>query len=104
MEKASPTRIYPVDTSNILFICGGVFSGIDEVIKHRTDKSGIGFEADKDIGLSCLDCGNFRARGFSKIWFDTEFVGRFQLSPLHELDEEALVRILQEPKNALLII
>ncbi len=93
-----------IDTSNILFICGGAFSGIDEVIKHRTDKSGIGFGAAvKDTQASVASIvETLEPEDLVKFGLIPEFVGRLPvISTLHELDEEALVRILQEPKNAL---
>ena len=93
-----------VDTSKILFICGGAFSGIDEVIKHRTDKSGIGFGAAvKDTQASVASIvETLEPEDLVKFGLIPEFVGRLPvISTLHELDEEALVRILQEPKNAL---
>ena len=93
-----------IDTSNILFICGGAFSGIDEVIKHRTDKPGIGFGAAvKDTQTSVASIvETLEPEDLVKFGLIPEFVGRLPvISTLHELDEEALVRILQEPKNAL---
>ena len=93
-----------IDTSNILFICGGAFSGIDEVIKHRTDKSGIGFGASvKDTQASVSSIvETLEPEDLVKFGLIPEFVGRLPvISTLHELDEQALVRILQEPKNAL---
>ena len=93
-----------IDTSNILFICGGAFSGIDEVIKHRTDNSGIGFGAAvKDTTKSVSSVvDTLEPEDLVKFGLIPEFVGRLPvISTLHELDEDALVRILQEPKNAL---
>ncbi len=103
-RKHPQQEFIQIDTSNILFICGGAFSGIDEVIKHRTDKSGIGFGAavkDTQSSLaSILD--TLEPEDLVKFGLIPEFVGRLPvISTLHELDEDALVRILQEPKNAL---
>jgi len=103
-RKHPQQEFIQIDTSNILFICGGAFSGIDEVIKHRTDNSGIGFGAavkdTKATAASIIE--TLEPEDLVKFGLIPEFVGRLPvISTLHELDEEALVRILQEPKNAL---
>ncbi len=103
-RKHPQQEFIQIDTSNILFICGGAFSGIDEVIKHRTDKSGIGFGATvKDTTSSLASIvDTLEPEDLVKFGLIPEFVGRLPvISTLHELDEDALVRILQEPKNAL---
>ena len=103
-RKHPQQEFIQIDTSNILFICGGAFSGIDEVIKHRTDKSGIGFGAAvKDTQASVASIVEaLEPEDLVKFGLIPEFVGRLPvISTLHELDEDALVRILQEPKNAL---
>ena len=103
-RKHPQQEFIQIDTSNILFICGGAFSGIDEVIKHRTDKSGIGFGATvKDTQSSLASIvDTLEPEDLVKFGLIPEFVGRLPvISTLHELDEDALVRILQEPKNAL---
>src|SRR6056300_1510436 len=103
-RKHPQQEFIQIDTSNLLFICGGAFSGIDEVIKHRTDKSGIGFGASvKDTQASVASIvETLEPEDLVKYGLIPEFVGRLPvISTLHELDEEALVRILQEPKNAL---
>ena len=103
-RKHPQQEFIQIDTSNILFICGGAFSGIDEVIKHRTDKSGIGFGASvKDTQSSLASIvDTLEPEDLVKFGLIPEFVGRLPvISTLHELDEDALVRILQEPKNAL---
>ena len=103
-RKHPQQEFIQIDTSNILFICGGAFSGIDEVIKHRTDKTGIGFGASvKDTQSSLASIvDNLEPEDLVKFGLIPEFVGRLPvISTLHELDEGALVRILQEPKNAL---
>ena len=103
-RKHPQQEFIQIDTSNILFICGGAFSGIDEVVKHRTDKSGIGFSAaikDTDASVQNL-VDQLEPEDLVKYGLIPEFVGRLPvISTLHELDEESLVRILQEPKNAL---
>jgi len=103
-RKHPQQEFIQIDTSNILFICGGAFSGIDEVIKHRTDNSGIGFGAAvKDTQTSVASIiETLEPEDLVKFGLIPEFVGRLPvISTLHELDEDALVRILQEPKNAL---
>jgi len=105
-RKHPQQEFIQVDTSNILFICGGAFSGLDRVIRDRTDKTGIGFSAevnaanDKEVVKMNID--NVEPEDLVKFGLIPEFVGRLPvISTLHELDEDALVRILQEPKNAL---
>ncbi len=104
-RKHPQQEFIQIDTSNILFICGGAFSGIDEVVKQRTDKSGIGFSAaikDTDASVQNL-VDQLEPEDLVKYGLIPEFVGRLPvISTLHELDEESLVRILQEPKNALI--
>ena len=103
-RKHTQQEFIQIDTSNILFICGGAFSGIDEVIKHRTDNSGIGFGAAvKDTKATIATIvETLEPEDLVKFGLIPEFVGRLPvISTLHELDEDALVRILQEPKNAL---
>jgi ATP-dependent Clp protease ATP-binding subunit ClpX len=103
-RKHPQQEFIQIDTSNILFICGGAFAGIDEIIKRRTDKSGIGFGADvKDTKSSKSDIvDKLEPEDLIKFGLIPEFVGRLPvISNLHELDEAALVKILKEPKNAL---
>jgi ATP-dependent Clp protease ATP-binding subunit ClpX len=96
-----------VDTTNILFICGGAFDGLDKIIRARSDKGGIGFGAEvkskdnrKDIGLVLRDV---EPEDLIKYGLIPEFVGRLPVvATLDELDEGALIQILTEPKNALL--
>jgi ATP-dependent Clp protease ATP-binding subunit ClpX len=95
-----------IDTSNILFICGGAFSGLDKVIDLRTNNVGIGFSADVDSKSNSKplnkNIDNLEPEDLVKYGLIPEFVGRLPvISNLHELDEDALVRILKEPKNAL---
>ena len=95
-----------VDTTNILFIVGGAFSGMEKVIQNRTEKTGIGFSAEikakddnKDFGDVVKD---IEAEDLVKYGLIPEFVGRLPVvATLEELDEDALIRILTEPKNAL---
>ena len=94
-----------VDTTNILFICGGAFDGMDKVIRDRSERSGIGFGAQvkgaSDRSLSEL-FQDIEPDDLIKFGLIPELVGRLPvLAPLDELDEATLVRILTEPKNAL---
>ena len=106
-RKHPQQEFIQIDTSNILFICGGAFSGLDKVIRQRTEKTGIGFGAevsqnDNNVLAIHGEIDNIEPEDLVKYGLIPEFVGRLPvISTLHELDEEALVRILQEPKNAL---
>ncbi len=96
-----------VDTTNILFICGGAFDGLDKVIIERSSKSGIGFSADVRDKKSGKHMGDvFRdaqPEDLIKFGLIPEFVGRLPVvAILDELEEDALVQILTEPRNALL--
>ena len=95
-----------IDTSNILFICGGAFSGLEHIINSRLKGSSIGFNAtlsnysDKKIGESLINLQNEDLLKFGMI---PEFIGRLPVcTTLHELDEKMLVRIMKEPKNAII--
>ena len=95
-----------VDTTNILFICGGAFDGMDKVIRDRSERSGIGFGAQvkgaSDRSLSEL-FQDIEPDDLIKFGLIPELVGRLPvLATLDELDEATLVRILTEPKNALI--
>ena len=107
-RKHPQQEFIQIDTSNILFICGGAFSGLDKVIRNRTEKTGIGFgaevaQSDNNNVLSIHgEIDNIEPEDLVKYGLIPEFVGRLPvISTLHELDQDALVRILQEPKNAL---
>ena len=105
-RKHPQQEFIQIDTSNILFICGGAFSGLDKVIDQRTNKAGIGFSADVDAKSNVKplnkNIDDLEPEDLVKYGLIPEFVGRLPvISNLHELDEEALVRILKEPKNAL---
>ena len=105
-RKHPQQEFLQVDTSNILFICGGAFSGLESVIQQRCEETGIGFganvtsiklenETDKLIG-------QVRPEDLIKFGLIPEFVGRLPvITTLEQLDEEALVTILTEPKNSL---
>ncbi len=95
-----------VDTGNILFICGGAFAGLDKVIQERSERSSIGFSAtvkSQDDSKSTGDIiREVETEDLVKFGLIPEFVGRLPVvATLTELDEEALVQILTEPKNAL---
>ena len=105
-RKHPQQEFIQIDTSNILFICGGAFSGLDKVIEQRTNKTGIGFSAEVDSKSKVTNLNknidDLEPEDLVKYGLIPEFVGRLPVvSSLHELDENALVRILKEPKNAL---
>jgi len=106
-RKHPQQEFLQVDTSNILFICGGAFSGLEKVILNRSKKSGIGFvaevksqeEASRNVSKVLQDV---EPEDLIKYGLIPEFVGRLPVvATLEELDEDALVQILTEPKNAL---
>jgi len=105
-RKHPNTEFLQVDTTNILFICGGAFDGLEKVILNRSEKVGIGFSAnlakrkdDKDIGTVLH---GVEPEDLIKFGLIPEFVGRLPVvATLEGLDEAALIQILSEPKNAL---
>jgi len=104
-RKHPQQEFIQIDTSNILFICGGAFVGLDKIISQRLDKKTIGFVAEI-AGKKEHDVGeiikNVQPEDLIKFGMIPEFVGRMPvISTLHELDENALIAILTEPKNAL---
>ena len=95
-----------VDTTNILFICGGAFAGLEKVIRQRTEKGGIGFGAavsSKEDNVNITELlASVEPEDLIKFGLIPELIGRLPvLTTLTELDEDALIRILTEPKNAL---
>jgi len=105
-RKHPQQEFIQIDTSNILFICGGAFSGLNKVIEQRTNNVGIGFGANVnknfDVTTKNKNIEDLEPEDLVKYGLIPEFVGRLPvISTLQELDEEALVRILKEPKNAL---
>ena len=95
-----------VDTTNILFICGGAFAGLEKVIRQRTEKGGIGFGAtvsSKDDNINITELfQTVEPEDLIKFGLIPELIGRLPvIATLSELDEAALVNILTEPKNAL---
>jgi len=105
-RKHPNTEFLQVDTTNILFICGGAFDGLEKVIRSRSEKAGIGFGANlskrddkKGVGVVLRDV---EPEDLIKFGLIPEFVGRLPVvATLEELDEAALIQILTEPKNAL---
>ena len=95
-----------IDTSNILFICGGAFDGLEKIIEARIGKKSLGFGADLGINMKEVNIGElFRQalpQDFVKFGMIPEFIGRVPVSvSLDQLDEDAMVRILTEPKSAI---
>lgn len=105
-RKHPQQEFLQVDTTNILFICGGAFSGLDKVILDRSDQSGIGFSAEvsgeeelKNIGQTLR---KVEPEDLIRYGLIPEFVGRLPIvATLEELDSDALVKILTQPKNSL---
>ncbi len=105
-RKHPQQEFLQVDTSNILFICGGAFAGLDKVIRNRSEKGGIGFGAEvkskdetRNFGETLSD---LQPEDLVLYGLIPEFVGRLPIiATLEELDAEALIRILTEPRNAL---
>lgn len=106
-RKHPQQEFVQVDTSNILFICGGAFSGLDKIIKHRCEETGIGFGANvsslKQSKKTDELIAQTQPEDLVKYGLIPEFVGRLPVtSTLNELDEESLIKILTLPKNALI--
>ena len=105
-RKHPQQEFLQVDTSNILFICGGAFSGLDKIILDRSDKSGIGFSAEVKGEESRGQIGEtlrqVEPEDLIRYGLIPEFVGRLPVvATIDELDADALVRILTEPRNSL---
>ncbi len=105
-RKHPQQEFLQVDTSNILFICGGAFAGLDKIIRDRSEKSGIGFSAsikgkDEAKNISQL-LHELEPEDLIRYGLIPEFVGRLPVvATLEELDHAALIQILTEPKNSL---
>ena len=104
-RKHPQQELIQIDTSNILFICGGAFDGLDKIIESRTDKSAIGFDApvsskkNRDVGKLLAQV---QPHDLLKFGIIPELVGRLPvITSLESLKKEDLIRILTEPKNAL---
>ena len=107
-RKHPQQELLQIDTSNILFICGGAFVGLEDIIKQRVGEKKLGFGGDinKNAALVSKNAGVFihevQSEDLLKFGLIPEFVGRLPVvATLSELDEEALIKILTEPKNAI---
>ena len=105
-RKHPQQELIPIDTTNILFICGGAFDGLEKIIESRMDTSSIGFNSEVK-GKSEINVGATFKRAlpqdFVKFGLIPEFIGRVPITvSLDSLDEDALIRILREPKNSLI--
>jgi len=106
-RKHPQQEFLQVDTSNVLFIVGGAFAGLEKVIRDRSEKGGIGFSAEVRTKEDKRNVGeilsNVEPEDLIRFGLIPEFVGRLPVvATLEELDEEALVKILTEPRNALI--
>ena len=105
-RKHPHQELIQIDTSNILFICGGAFDGLEKIIETRLDRKSIGFNTEV-ASKNSMEIGELlqqvTPQDLVKFGLIPEFIGRVPISvALEGLDEEALVRILKEPKNALI--
>ncbi|RLA07344.1 MAG: ATP-dependent Clp protease ATP-binding subunit ClpX [Gammaproteobacteria bacterium] len=105
-RKHPQQEFLQVDTSGILFICGGAFDGLEKIIRDRLEQGGIGFSAEIKTSEEQQNLGQVLAvsepHDLIRFGLIPEFVGRLPvIATLHELDRESLIRILTEPKNAL---
>ncbi len=105
-RKHPQQEFVQVDTSNMLFICGGAFAGLDKVIQERSERGGIGFSAEIKSERERASVGEtlqtVEPSDLVRYGLIPEFVGRLPvIATLNELDQQALVQILREPKNAL---
>ncbi|MGH7890466.1 MAG: AAA family ATPase, partial [Thermodesulfobacteriota bacterium] len=105
-RKHPQQEFIQIDTTNILFICGGAFCGLEDVIKRRIGEKSIGFEVDigkneeKDLGVILKEV---QPEDLTKFGLIPEFVGRIPvIATLDELDEKAFIEILTKPKNAVI--
>ena len=105
-RKHPQQELIPIDTTNILFICGGAFEGIDKIIEQRMENKSMGFNAEiydkREIKIGDV-LKNALPQDFVKFGMIPEFVGRVPINvSLDALDKETLIRILKEPKNSLI--
>lgn len=105
-RKHPHQELIQIDTSNILFICGGAFDGLEKIVEERLDRNSIGFNAQivekssKDIGAVLREVS---PQDLMKFGLIPEFIGRVPITvTLDGLDKDALIRILKEPKNAII--
>jgi ATP-dependent Clp protease ATP-binding subunit ClpX len=105
-RKHPQQELIPIDTTNILFICGGAFDGLEKIVESRMDASTIGFNADVRARADLNVADAFKLalpQDFVKFGLIPEFIGRVPITvSLDQLDREALIRILKEPKNSLI--
>jgi ATP-dependent Clp protease ATP-binding subunit ClpX len=104
-RKHPHQEFFPVDTTNILFICGGAFVGLEKVVERRMRNKSLGFHAQIKSGATRYSdsLAAVQPEDLVRYGLIPEFVGRLPVTgALHELDEAALMRILTEPKNALI--
>ena len=104
-RKHPHQEFFPVDTTNILFICGGAFVGLEKVVERRMRNKSLGFQAQVKSASNRYSeaLSSVQPEDLVKYGLIPEFVGRLPVTgALHELDEAALMRILTEPKNALI--
>ncbi|MFO7582484.1 ATP-dependent Clp protease ATP-binding subunit ClpX, partial [Guyparkeria sp.] len=105
-RKHPQQEFVQIDTSNMLFICGGAFAGLEQIIRQRVEKGGIGFSAEvkSELDQQATDqlMAQIESEDLTRFGLIPEFIGRLPvIATLTELDEDALIRILTEPKNAL---
>lgn len=104
-RKHPQQELIPIDTTNILFICGGAFDGLEKIIENRMDTASIGFNAEVRSKTEINVGDAFKhalPQDFVKFGLIPEFIGRVPITvSLDNLDREALIRILKEPKNSL---
>lgn len=105
-RKHPQQEFVQIDTSNMLFIVGGAFAGLEQIIRQRVEKGGIGFSAEvkSELDQKATDelMNQIESEDLTRFGLIPEFIGRLPvIATLTELDEDALIRILTEPKNAL---
>ncbi len=107
-RKHPHQEFYQIDTTNILFICGGAFVGLDKIIERRIGKKSLGFRTDvptakQTTAAKAASVGSVQPTDLIKYGLIPEFVGRLPvIGTLHDLDKPALVEILTTPKNAII--
>jgi ATP-dependent Clp protease ATP-binding subunit ClpX len=101
-RKHPHQEFYQIDTTNILFLCGGAFVGLEKVIERRVGKKSLGFRTEKSAPKGALAAKDVQPTDLIKYGLIPEFVGRLPvIGTLHDLDKPALVEILMAPKNAI---
>jgi ATP-dependent Clp protease ATP-binding subunit ClpX len=101
-RKHPHQEFYQIDTTNILFICGGAFVGLDKIIERRIGKKSLGFRTDSKAQSAKASLEHVQPTDLIRYGLIPEFVGRLPvMGTLHDLDKPALVEILTQPKNAI---